>query len=399
MAQSDQGAEETPTVVDELPGLAAEEATPDEAADPATREPAEAKASVDPPTAEQTTATFDRAAAAEADARPSTTAPSSTTTKPSPDRTASTGTTAPARAEPASAAPRTRPADPTPDPAPEEPDPSDDPAGGVGRATDEAPTEAPSPTVPPADRARADTRPAEETPTKPAAAAPSRPASEPADRPSPTRATDEPRVAEATPPEPEQPTAAEPTPPTPTVTARDDMTPPPPSTRPSGLMAYGLEVGSHSQLASARAQASSLQARFPHLEFIEVPVGADGGLVYRVVAGPAATASEAEGIRTSLTGFLGRAASSSATVRSTGLTFLLGAFEDYPEAKERVATAGQRGVPAYLAEFPVSGGRMVYRVYAGAFASEAEAAALGSVLEDAGFGMTPLIERVGRPTR
>jgi hypothetical protein len=427
LAEAGPAGGETSSVVDQTSRVAAGSATPDEASDETSGRvpggPTEAKAASDPPTAQPPAAPSERTAADQADAPTATDPSARRATRPSPDRTPAPGATAPDRAGPPPAEERSRTADPTPADRAEEPDPTDAPARDASaRATERAPAETPTPTASPAAGDQAASRPAEtpaepavetparpadetparpadETPERPADETPDQPADETPDQPAASPPTEEPPVVEAAPSGPDEATAAEPTPPAPTSTARDDLTPPPPSTRPSGLMAYGLEVGSHSRIASARAQSSSLQAKFPHLEFIEVPVRAEGGLVYRVVAGPAATASEAEGLRTSLTGFLGRAASSSATVRSTGLTFLLGAFEDYPEAKGRVATARERGIPAYLAEFPVSGGRMVYRVYAGAFASEAEAAALGSLLEEAGLGMTPLIERMGRPTR
>jgi hypothetical protein len=397
LTRSNQGDSETGTMVDGRPGPTAGEGTPDEGSSPASGEPTEAKAAADPQAADQGTPRSDRAA--DADAPTSTQTPSPAATEPSPDPTPSAGATAPDRADPSPTPERTREADPTPDSGADEPDPAETQAGSASRAA-EPPPETPAPTVAPAARTPADARSAEEAPARPAVDEPDPSAEEASDQPAASAPAEEPPVAEATAPGPGEGTTAEPTtPPPPTATARDEMTAPPPSTRPSGLMAYGLEVGSHGRLAAARAQASSLQAQFPHLEFIEVPVRVDGALVYRVMAGPAATASEAEGLRTSLTGFLGRAASSSATVRSTGLTFLLGAFEDYPEAKGRAATARERGVPAYLAEFPVSGDRMVYRVYAGAFGNETEAAALGSLLADAELGMTPLIERMGRPTR
>ena len=56
------------------------------------------------------------------------------------------------------------------------------------------------------------------------------------------------------------------------------------------------------------------------------------------------------------------------------------------------------GIPAYVLEVSIGEGRVVYRVYAGAFADVQTAAGLGLQLEAVGY-LTRLTERVGRPTR
>lgn len=378
----------------------ADETAADEAAGSEDADPSPAREPTSRPTQQTGETAADRPAATEAMApagapagaadRPSTTPvpDESTSRNAQAERAATTPTGNDAPSEPRQPSTDAAEARPAEQPAA---NPAKPPAANVADAQGEARPEA------------ASDRPAEATlPTHRdadgAAATPEQPADEPAASSTPTRAPAETVAPDASAasgsPPAQQPAAA-----TPAATGSDAMAPPPPSTRPSGLMAYGLEVGSHSRPGAARTQAASLQGQFPHLEFIEVPVRGDGGVTYRVLAGPAATASEAEGLRTSLTGFLGRAAASGATVRSTGLTFLLGAYEEYREAKGRIGEARARGIPAYLAEFPVSGGRVVYRVYAGAFASEAEAAALGALLQEAALGQTPLLERVGRPQR
>jgi hypothetical protein len=84
--------------------------------------------------------------------------------------------------------------------------------------------------------------------------------------------------------------------------------------------------------------------------------------------------------------------------RSAPWTYLLDLSGDYSQATSLAARAKADGIPAYVAEVPVAEGRVVYRVYAGAFADEHEAAALGVLLEAAGYA-TRLTERVGQPTR
>jgi hypothetical protein len=202
----------------------------------------------------------------------------------------------------------------------------------------------------------------------------------------------EPRSEEldAAAPQPSEP-GAQPPPPV-------EATPPPPSDRPSGLMAFGLVVGSHWGLDAALQRAATLRDGSPGTEFIVVPLEADGTVLYRVLAGPAATSAEAQRLRVSLSGLLEDDGSESPIV-STQWAFLLGAFEDYSEAVRRVAEAKARGIPAYISELPVSGGRVIYRAYAGAFGSESESITLSRLLDDAGLTPAPLTQRIGRPTR
>ena len=127
--------------------------------------------------------------------------------------------------------------------------------------------------------------------------------------------------------------------------------------------------------------------------FTVVPVD-DGGVRYDVVAGAGLDRAAAERIRSSL----GPVASGGAVV-ATQWTYLLGVFGDYAEAITLVTNVLSDGLPAYLVEIPVDDDRVVYRAYSGAFGTDADAAALGAMLEEAGYGPTRLVERVGRPMR
>ena len=260
--------------------------------------------------------------------------------------------------EPVATEPEPEPVATDPEPEPAEPEPEPEP---VAEEPTPSPTEQPveEPAVPPAP---------EEDPATTA-----EPAPEAAETP----------VEETGPP------------PAPEITA-PDLTPPPPNTGVEpGTMAFGVVVGRHGSFGAARSQAMSLRSDNSGVMFNVVPVD-EGEVVYRVVAGPAATRADAEQIQSSLGDV---AFGTAATVRATQWTYLLGVFGDYAEAITTVTGVQSAGLPAYLVEIPVGEDRVVYRAYSGAFATEAEAAALGTLLEEAGFGPTRLVERVGRPMR
>ncbi len=213
------------------------------------------------------------------------------------------------------------------------------------------------------------------------------PSTPPAADPEPRQGSSESRVVEVGAPPAAPPSVEDPAP---------DLTPPPPNSGVApGTMAFGVVVGRHASFGAARSQAVSLRSNNPGVMFTVVPVD-EGGIVYRVVAGHAATATEAEEMQASLGDVTSGA---QATVRATQWTYLLGVFGDYAEAITHVTNVEKGGLPAYLVEIPVGEDRVVYRAYSGAFGTEAEAAALGALLEGAGYAPTRLVERVGRPLR
>jgi len=77
--------------------------------------------------------------------------------------------------------------------------------------------------------------------------------------------------------------------------------------------------------------------------------------------------------------------------------FLLGETASVAEARQRMEELRGRGIPAYVLEVPVGDGTRLWRVHAGGYGSDAEAAALAGILREAGEDSAPLIPLAGRP--
>lgn len=175
------------------------------------------------------------------------------------------------------------------------------------------------------------------------------------------------------------------------------VTPTPFETANPSALRFGLTINAHERIAAAEEQAGELAGRFPDLQFVVVPVTVDGRTFYRVLAGPAASATEADALRARMSGFLGSAVARGAIVRSTRFAYLLGEFGELPEAEARRDRAEAAGIPAYVVES--GGGGAPYRVYSGAYASEREATVLGNMLANAGLEGAVFTQRLGRPLR
>jgi cell division septation protein DedD len=168
---------------------------------------------------------------------------------------------------------------------------------------------------------------------------------------------------------------------------------------PSAIMRFGLTINAHERATAAQEQSRDLQARFPSLQFVLVPVQVGGANYYRVVAGPAESRGHAEAIRAELAGYIGTAVARGAIVRSTRVAFLLGEYDSLDEAMARRGQAEDAGIPAYFAEYGPPEGPLRYRVYAGAYANAREASHLQTLLIESGLTGAILTERMGRPLR
>jgi cell division septation protein DedD len=146
---------------------------------------------------------------------------------------------------------------------------------------------------------------------------------------------------------------------------------------------------------AARSTVERLRRRAPGQAFIVAPIVSDGRTLYRVLGGLAADREALAAIREPL-GQATREQAGSWLVREAPLAFALQDFDDAAGAAAWVSELGRSGVPAYVLVVERDDGSAVHRVYAGAYANEAEAATLRGLLERAGIQDAKLVERRGR---
>ncbi len=158
--------------------------------------------------------------------------------------------------------------------------------------------------------------------------------------------------------------------------------------------AYSVGVAAYTDLDAARARARGVDAVEGAFGVV-APVNLDGTVFYRVLAGPATDSLEAAALaeRLAAAGTLG---AGDWVVRHTPLAFHLGEMGDPETARQRVEALEAMGIPAYVLAVDYQDRQVRYRVYAGAYAHEAEAEYLLGRMEAQGLNNATLVTRVGR---
>jgi hypothetical protein len=122
-----------------------------------------------------------------------------------------------------------------------------------------------------------------------------------------------------------------------------------------------------------------------------------GGQVFlRVLAGPAEDSLGAERLRTSLAETLSGVDASRWIVRATPLAFDLGDEPTLESAQAKVQSLRQDGLNAYVFSLGAAETR-TFKVYAGAFVDEEEAAVMRAVFDATGARVPDLVHRLGLP--
>lgn len=157
-----------------------------------------------------------------------------------------------------------------------------------------------------------------------------------------------------------------------------------------------LVIQSFPNPAEAQDFADRLSESLGELLFTVVPSLVNGETWYRTVAGPARDISEIPGIQqrieqANLSLLAGR---TGWFARRTGLAYLLTELSSRPEADALAFQFREDGIPAYVLAIDYSAGVRRYRVYAGAYAQESEAAPLARILANAGVE-ADLVPRLG----
>ncbi len=158
---------------------------------------------------------------------------------------------------------------------------------------------------------------------------------------------------------------------------------------------YSWSMAAMSTMDAARSLVEGLRRRAPDQAFVIAPIVSDGRTLYRVLGGLAADREELARIREPLGQATGQPAGTW-LVREAPLAFALQDFDDAASASAWVAELARSGVPAYVLVVERDDGSLVHRVYAGAYASEAEAATMRALIDSAGIRGVALVERKGQ---
>lgn len=163
----------------------------------------------------------------------------------------------------------------------------------------------------------------------------------------------------------------------------------------SPIQTRSLLVDVYRDAQSAADVALALRERLPDRIFAVSPVQADGEVTFRLLAGPANTASEASDLRQTLAEVLTREDPSGWTEEQTSLAFLVDQADDLDAALARADAVSGDGVFAYVLRVVYPDGSTAHRVYSGAYATPEEARALQGILAQAGIDNATFTERRG----
>ncbi|HSW27994.1 MAG TPA: SPOR domain-containing protein [Longimicrobiales bacterium] len=158
---------------------------------------------------------------------------------------------------------------------------------------------------------------------------------------------------------------------------------------------YSWSMAAMGTMDAARSLVERLRRRAPDQAFAIAPIVSDGRTLYRVLGGLAADREELARIREPLGQATGQPAGTW-LVREAPLAFSLQDFDDADGASAWVAELSRSGVPAYVLVVERDDGSRVHRVYAGAYADEAEAVTMRALIDSAGIRGAVLVERKGR---
>ncbi len=157
-----------------------------------------------------------------------------------------------------------------------------------------------------------------------------------------------------------------------------------------------VAVEAHQDLESASERIAALRRAEPGIGFFLAPVSVRGVLYYRLLAGPVATREAGERLMERLVEGDYKTAADPWAVRPTEHAFNLGEFDTQREASTRVDSLSAMEIPAYIVPVRYDPGSPRYRVYGGAYESEAEASVMAEMLAEVGIEPR-LVARTGEP--
>src|SRR6185369_7011423 len=170
---------------------------------------------------------------------------------------------------------------------------------------------------------------------------------------------------------------------------------PPAAVGPAVPLLYSVAIEAHQQLPLALERVKALRDEEPQLSFYIAPTVANNVMYYQVMAGPVADSASAGALLLRLLEKGHKTGAQPGEVRRANLAFLLGDYETRAAADAQEQAAEVVGIPAYVIEVPQAAGDSHFRVYAGAFASVAEAGVMKQMLQSVDLKDT-LVQRVGK---
>lgn len=157
---------------------------------------------------------------------------------------------------------------------------------------------------------------------------------------------------------------------------------------------FSLALAAFQDAAAARALVDEVESALPGSLVLAVPVDVQGRLLHRVLVGALADSTDALEMAGRLAAALGADPAEWVPRRTAG-AFQLGEVLDRSAARRRAQVLADLEIPAYVLAVPYSDGSVRYRVYAGAFADEAEASRLSALLVERGLSGATFSDRIG----
>ena len=157
---------------------------------------------------------------------------------------------------------------------------------------------------------------------------------------------------------------------------------------------FSVAIAGYSVLDQAQSRVEQLRKEAESMNFYIAPTVVQGSLFYRVLAGPLSDSVTASAVRDTLMTRRIKTFTSSSDVLDTPYAFLVGSFSRRSEADAKVAEATSKGIPTYVVPVGMTGGEVVYKVYAGAYTGPGDAEFLREILKRASLPDT-LVERTG----
>ncbi len=159
---------------------------------------------------------------------------------------------------------------------------------------------------------------------------------------------------------------------------------------------FTLAVGAYRTAAAAERRAAAIARLVPDAPVLLAPVRVGGAVYHRVLAGLFPDSAGARRLAARLEA-AGAGAASSWIVRDAALAFDLGEVSGPEAARAGAGHLRAKGVPAVPTRVQYSDCSVRYRIVAGAYAAEHEAAYLREILVGLGLEDPPLRPRPGLP--
>jgi hypothetical protein len=156
---------------------------------------------------------------------------------------------------------------------------------------------------------------------------------------------------------------------------------------------YSVALEAHTDLARAFGRLETL-AQERDFSFFIAPLEREGTLYYHIMAGPVPDSAEAVELRDTLLARRLKTAETPTDVRHTPLAFHVGDYGTRDVAEQSMSELRRLDVPSYMLYADAEDGYPLYRVYVGAFTSQAEADVTRQLLRAAGV-QDSLVTRTG----